>query len=105
MTRLSSTTAQEVKGIRPFSYWTPRFFISCSALYGTSKDVDLLIVPNADHTLMTHQNHGTRRRWNYFVQHLMGTDPPGVRSTRSQWTWSHSPTPSAGPVGKTSRSQ
>lgn len=49
------------------------------AFMGADRDVDLIIVPNADHAMLSHQAHWIRRRWDYFVRHLMGTDPPAYR--------------------------
>jgi dipeptidyl aminopeptidase/acylaminoacyl peptidase len=49
------------------------------ALMKAHKDFDLLVVPNADHSLMVHNAYWVRRRWDYFVQHLMGETPPAYR--------------------------
>ena len=49
------------------------------ALIAANKDFDLLIVPNADHSLLHHNAYWVRRRWDYFVQHLMGETPPAYR--------------------------
>lgn len=46
------------------------------ALIRANRDFDLLLVPNADHTLVVHGAYTTRRRWDYFVRHLMQVDPP-----------------------------
>ena len=46
------------------------------ALMAADKDVDMLIVPNADHGAFQHAAHWTRRRWDYFVRHLLELDPP-----------------------------
>lgn len=45
------------------------------ALIKANKDFDLLIVPNQSHGEGTN-TYITRRRWNYFVQHLLGVEPP-----------------------------
>jgi dipeptidyl aminopeptidase/acylaminoacyl peptidase len=47
------------------------------ALMAADKDVDLMIVPNADHLLTVHEGHWRRRMLDYLVQHLMGETPPG----------------------------
>jgi len=49
------------------------------ALMAANKDFDLLIVPNADHTMMVHMAYWLRRRWDYFVRHLLGVTPPVYR--------------------------
>ena len=49
------------------------------ALIKANKDFDLLIVPNADHRLMIGTAYWLRRRWDYFVRHLMGARPPAYR--------------------------
>lgn len=49
------------------------------ALIKANKDFDLLIVPNADHSMIVNQAYWFRRRWDYFVRHLMGETPPAHR--------------------------
>lgn len=49
------------------------------ALIKANKDFDLLIVPNAEHSMLVHQAYWVRRRWDYFVRHLMGETPPEYR--------------------------
>ncbi|MEU9886062.1 DPP IV N-terminal domain-containing protein [Sphaerisporangium sp. NPDC051011] len=49
------------------------------ALIGANKDFDLLIIPNADHFMMVNRPYFLRRRWDYFVQHLLGETPPAYR--------------------------
>ena len=39
-------------------------------------DFDMVIVPNAGHMFLGKQAFVTRRRWDYFVRHLMGCEPP-----------------------------
>lgn len=56
------------------------------ALIEANKDFDMLILPNRDHGLANlgkgrHAHAGldpyfVRRRWDYFVRHLMGVEPP-----------------------------
>ncbi|MHB1328118.1 MAG: S9 family peptidase [Gemmatimonadales bacterium] len=51
------------------------------ALTQANKDYDLLIVPNGSHAMSVNP-YFRRRRWDYFVQHLMGATPPaGYRIT------------------------
>ena len=48
------------------------------ALIAANKDFDLLVLPNARHGYGSGQAgmYVTRRRWDYFVRNLMGTEPP-----------------------------
>jgi dipeptidyl-peptidase 4 len=46
------------------------------ALIKAGKDFDLLMIPNAAHGFGAASNYMMRRRWDYFVQHLMGATPP-----------------------------
>ena len=49
------------------------------AFMRADKDVELLLVPNADHDLTVHRHHWWRRRWDFFVRHVMGAAPPQYR--------------------------
>jgi dipeptidyl-peptidase 4 len=57
-------------------YMNPRLV---DALMAANKDFDLLIVPNADHQAYVYQAYWLRRRWDYFVRHLHGQQPPDYR--------------------------
>ena len=46
------------------------------ALIKANKDFDLLMIPNAAHGYGNAANYMTRRRWDYFVRHLLGLEPP-----------------------------
>ena len=46
------------------------------ALMKANKDFDLLILPNARHGYGKDGYYVMRRRWDYFVRHLLGTEPP-----------------------------
>ncbi|MFT4257284.1 MAG: DPP IV N-terminal domain-containing protein [Pseudoxanthomonas sp.] len=48
------------------------------ALIKANKDFDLLMIPNARHGygIGAVSQYVTRRRWDYFVQHLLGATPP-----------------------------
>jgi dipeptidyl-peptidase-4 len=46
------------------------------ALQKANKDFDLLIFPNARHGYGAQNNYMMRRRWDYFVKHLLGAEPP-----------------------------
>jgi len=48
------------------------------ALIRADKDFDLLIVPGANHDLMNHP-YVVRRKWDYFVTHLMAAVPPAAK--------------------------
>jgi dipeptidyl-peptidase 4 len=47
-----------------------------NALVRANKDFDLLILPNRNHGSVFNDPYVVRRRWDYFVQHLLGTEPP-----------------------------
>jgi dipeptidyl aminopeptidase/acylaminoacyl peptidase len=64
-------------------------FRMVDALVKANKDFDLLVLPNANHSLLdlslgagaTHADspsfrYFTRKRWDYFVRHLLGAEPP-----------------------------
>ena len=46
------------------------------ALIEANKDFDLLLFPEARHGYGRHNTYMTRRRWDYFVRHLLGAEPP-----------------------------
>ncbi|MGV3707756.1 MAG: DPP IV N-terminal domain-containing protein [Gemmatimonas sp.] len=46
------------------------------ALIKANKDFDLLMLPNLPHGFGPASNYMMRRRWDYFVTHLMGATPP-----------------------------
>ena len=46
------------------------------ALIKAGKDFDLLLIPNAAHGYGAAGNYMMRRRWDYFITHLMGAIPP-----------------------------
>lgn len=46
------------------------------ALIKANKDFDLIMFPNARHGFGADSYYMTRRRWDYFVQHLKGMKPP-----------------------------
>ncbi|HEV2147717.1 MAG TPA: DPP IV N-terminal domain-containing protein [Longimicrobiaceae bacterium] len=46
------------------------------ALIKAGKDFDLLVFPHARHGYGRDTNYMIRRRWDYFVRHLMGAEPP-----------------------------
>ncbi|MDH6521864.1 dipeptidyl-peptidase-4 [Streptomyces sp. SAI-135] len=51
-------------------------------LIAADKDFDMLIVPSSDHAFVGYDHHLNRRRWDFFVRHLMGVEPPsGYRLT------------------------
>ncbi|MBV8205604.1 MAG: DPP IV N-terminal domain-containing protein, partial [Acidobacteria bacterium] len=47
-----------------------------SALIKANKDFDLIMFPNRAHGYGPDTGYMTRRRWDYFVRHLLGTEPP-----------------------------
>ncbi|HEX6981389.1 MAG TPA: DPP IV N-terminal domain-containing protein [Balneolaceae bacterium] len=46
------------------------------ALIEANKDFDLIVYPNARHGYGKHYYYQMRRRWDYFVKHLLGKEPP-----------------------------
>ena len=45
------------------------------ALIAANKDFDLLMLPNRGHGF-GNEPYMMRRRWDYFVRHLLGAEPP-----------------------------
>jgi dipeptidyl-peptidase 4 len=46
------------------------------ALVKAGKDFDLIMFPHQRHGFGVDNNYMTRRRWDYFVKHLLGAEPP-----------------------------
>ncbi len=46
------------------------------ALIDANKDFDLILYPGKRHGYGDQNNYMTRRRWDYFVRHLLGAEPP-----------------------------
>jgi dipeptidyl aminopeptidase/acylaminoacyl peptidase len=51
-------------------------FLVADALIKANKDFDMLMVPNAHHAYGEASQYVMRRRWDYFVENLMGATPP-----------------------------
>jgi len=51
-------------------------YLVVEALIRANKDFDLLIFPNAGHGYGRDSQYMMRRRWDYFVRHLLGAEPP-----------------------------
>ncbi len=51
-------------------------YLVADALIKANKDYDFLLLPNARHGYGKDSFYIMRRRWDYFVQHLMGGTPP-----------------------------
>ncbi|MFT3751156.1 MAG: DPP IV N-terminal domain-containing protein [Agriterribacter sp.] len=51
-------------------------YLVVDALVKANKDFDLLIFPNARHGFGADSYYMMRRRWDYFVQYLLGAEPP-----------------------------
>ncbi len=49
-------------------------FQVANALIKAKKSFDLLVIPGADHT--SGGEYGDRKRWDFFVHHLLGVEPP-----------------------------
>ncbi|MBN1224927.1 MAG: DPP IV N-terminal domain-containing protein [Candidatus Aminicenantes bacterium] len=46
------------------------------ALIKANKDFDFLMLPNSNHSFRPHREYFIRKTWDYFVKHLLGTEPP-----------------------------
>lgn len=51
-------------------------YLVVDALVKANKDFDLIILPHARHGYGKDSNYIMRRRWDYFVEHLLGAVPP-----------------------------
>jgi dipeptidyl aminopeptidase/acylaminoacyl peptidase len=51
-------------------------YLVIDALIKANKDFDLIILPHARHGYGVDGSYVMRRRWDYFVRHLMGAEPP-----------------------------
>lgn len=51
-------------------------YLVIDALHKANKDYDLIIFPNARHGFGADTYYMMRRRWDYFVKHLLGAEPP-----------------------------
>lgn len=51
-------------------------YLVVDALIKANKDFDLIILPHARHGYGKDSNYIMRRRWDYFVEHLLGAEPP-----------------------------
>ena len=51
-------------------------YLVIDALIKANKDFDLIIFPNARHGYGMDSYYMTRRRWDYFVENLMGAEHP-----------------------------
>ncbi|MGD9562172.1 MAG: DPP IV N-terminal domain-containing protein [Pyrinomonadaceae bacterium] len=57
--------------VPPYNTW-----LVVDALVKANKDYDLIIFPNARHGYGADSYYMMRRRWDYFVENLMGAEPP-----------------------------
>jgi dipeptidyl aminopeptidase/acylaminoacyl peptidase len=51
-------------------------YLVVDALVKANKDFDLIILPYQRHGFGSDNNYMMRRRWDYFVKHLLGAEPP-----------------------------
>ena len=51
-------------------------YLVVDALVKANKDFDLVVFPNARHGYGQDNTYMMRRRWDYFVRHLLGAEPP-----------------------------
>ena len=56
------------------------------ALIKANKDFDMLLIPNVHHGYAAATPYATRRRWDYFVNHLAGNTPPKEYELK-KWPW------------------
>jgi dipeptidyl aminopeptidase/acylaminoacyl peptidase len=59
-------------------------YLVVDALVKANKDFDLIIFPNARHGYGADSLYMTRRRWDYFVKHLLGAEPPKEYELKSK---------------------
>ena len=57
--------------VPPYNTW-----LVVDALAKANKDYDLIVFPNARHGYGVDSFYMMRRRWDYFVKHLLGVEPP-----------------------------
>ena len=50
------------------------------ALMKADRNFDMLLLPDTPHMTGRYANYVTRRKWDYFVRHLMGSVPPSETS-------------------------
>ncbi|RSK31761.1 S9 family peptidase [Hymenobacter metallilatus] len=65
--------------VPPYNTW-----LVVEALTKANKSYDLVVLPNARHSFGTYSPYMMRRRWDYFVQHLAGAEPPQNYEMRPQ---------------------
>lgn len=51
-------------------------YLVAEALMEANRSFDMLVIPNAGHGFGRLSNYMTRIRWDYFVEHLKGAEPP-----------------------------
>ena len=51
-------------------------YLVVDALIKANKDFDMIVFPNARHGFGRDSEYMMRRRWDYFVEHLQGVQPP-----------------------------
>ena len=59
-------------------------YLVVDALIKANKDFDLIIFPNARHGYGQSSFYMMRRRWDYFVKHLLGAEPPKEYEIKSK---------------------
>ncbi|TAM37639.1 MAG: S9 family peptidase [Rhodanobacter sp.] len=61
-------------------------YLVAQALIKANKNFDMLVIPNVHHGYAAATPYATRRRWDYFVQHLAGNTPPKEYELK-KWPW------------------
>jgi dipeptidyl aminopeptidase/acylaminoacyl peptidase len=69
-------------------------YLVVDALIKANKDFDLLMIPNARHGFGPATYYMMRRRWDYFVRHLLGAEPP------KEYELKPKPDPRLAPTGR-----
>ena len=89
-TQATQTMAKNLKGKLLLAHGTMdsnvppnNTLLVVDALIKANKDFDLIMFPNAGHGFGAAGNYMTRRRWDYFVRHLLGVEPPKEYQMRS----------------------
>ena len=78
-----------LKAMSPFAVkkfgFDPDAFVHelVDSLIAANKDFDLIMFPNRRHGF-GNEPYMTRRRWDYFVKHLLGAEPPREYEMRTE---------------------
>ena len=59
--------------------------LMAEALIKANKDFDMLMIPNVSHGFGYARGYFMNKRWDYFVKHLKGVEPPANSEVESNW--------------------